>query len=116
VVYSAPYFYAAMWEAGVGIYDVESLGLQEQMAPVPRRTQMTVSPNPVRDKCRLSLPAARSGDIRLRDVTGRVVPAAVVDRDTEQGLSFDLSKLAAGVYFVEVVTDRRISSVKVVKQ
>jgi hypothetical protein len=34
VVYAAPYFYAATWEAGVGIYSAESLGVQEpsQMA------------------------------------------------------------------------------------
>lgn len=116
VVYSAPYFYTAMWEAGVGIYDAESLGLQEQAALVSGQKQLVVSPNPARDECRLSPSAAREWDIRLRDVTGRVVPAAVVGRKTDQGLSIDLSKLAAGVYFVEVSIDRRISSVKLVKQ
>jgi hypothetical protein len=116
VVYSAPYFYAAMWEAGVGIYDAGSLGLQEQTAAVAGRTQLVVSPNPARNECRLSLPATGTHDVRLRDVSGRVVDAAVIDRETDQRLSLDLSKLAAGVYFVEVKTDRRISSAKLVKQ
>jgi hypothetical protein len=116
VVYSPPYFYTAMWEAGVGIYDAGSLGLQEQTAPVTERMQLVVSPNPVRNECRLSLLATEANDIRLRDVTGRAVDAAVINRETDQHMSLDLSKLAAGIYFVEVKTDGRISSAKLVKQ
>jgi len=105
-----------MWEAGVGIYDAGSLGLQEQTAPVTERMQLVVSPNPVRNECRLSLLATEANDIRLRDVTGRAVDAAVINRETDQHMSLDLSKLAAGIYFVEVKTDGRISSAKLVKQ
>ncbi len=114
-MYAAPYFYTAMWGAGVGIYSAESLGLEEQAVSVMPPTNLRVCPNPARGRCLLTLPA-RAGTVRLRDVSGRVVSAAVVRRETDQGLSFDLSKLAAGVYFVEVKTDGRISSVKVVKQ
>ena len=116
VVYSAPYFYAAMWEAGVGIYGAESLGLQERAAPTPRQTEPAVSPNPTRGKCRLSLGTAMKREVRLRDVAGRVVPTAVVRDDCGQSLSLDVSRLTSGVYFVEVKTDRRISSIKLVKQ
>jgi hypothetical protein len=116
VVYAAPYFYAAMWEAGVGIYSAESLGLQEQVGPVSRRTQLGMSPNPARDRCRLTLGTADVRQVRLRDVTGRVVPAVGVRVEINRGLLLDLSKLAPGVYFVEVDTDGRISSVKLVKQ
>jgi hypothetical protein len=116
VVYSAPYFYAAMWEAGVGIYSAESLGLQEQAAPFPLRVRLKVFPNPVRDRCLVSLGAVEAREVRLRDVAGRVVPAAVAQFETDEGLSLDLSKLAAGVYFVEVETDGRTARVKLVKQ
>ena len=115
VVYSPPYFYAAMWEAGLGIYSVESLGVEDEAAPPAERRQVAVSPNPVRGRCRLSPTVAGPDGVELRDVTGRVAPA-VVARETEQGLSLDFSKLAAGVYFVELRVDRRISSVKLVKQ
>ena len=116
VVYEAPYFYTAMWEAGVGIFSAESLRLQEQAAPVLRPANLRVSPNPVRDRCLVSLGATKAGEVKLRDVAGRVVPAAVVQNEANQCLSLDLSKLAAGVYFVEVGTDRRAVGVKLVKQ
>jgi hypothetical protein len=116
VVYSTPYFYTAMWEAGVGIYRAESLGLQEQVAPAQRPVGLTVYPSPVTSRCLVSLGEMAAGEVRLRDVAGRVVTAAVVQNDASQCLSLDLSKLAAGVYFVEAKTDRRISSVKLVKQ
>ncbi len=115
VIYSAPYFYAAMWEAGVGIYSAESLGLQEQVAAVLRPTGLMVYPNPVRNRCLVSLGEVKAGEVRLRDVAGRVVPATVVQGETNRCLSLDLSKLAAGVYFVEVGMDRRVRT-KFVKQ
>jgi hypothetical protein len=114
VVYAAPYFYTAMWDAGVGIYSAESLGLQERVSPMPQLAGLSAAPNPTRGRCLVSFGKMRAGQVGLRDAGGRVVPTAVIRRET--GLSFDLSKLAAGVYFVEVRTDRRISSAKIVKQ
>jgi hypothetical protein len=108
VVYSAPYFYTAMWEAGVGIYSAESLGLQEQVAPVLRPAGPRVYPNPVHDRCRISLGAVKSGEVRLRDVAGRVIPMVTVQDRTGQCLPLDLSHLAAGVYFVEMGKDGRV--------
>jgi len=57
----------------------------------------------------------KTGEVRLRDVAGRVVPAVAARNETGQCLSLDLSKLAAGVYFVEVGKDRRVGT-KFVKQ
>jgi len=116
VVYSPPYFYTAMWEAGVGIYSAESLGLQEQVALALQPTLLRVSPNPVRDKCLVSFGGGKAGEVRLRDVAGRVVPVAVACNVTNDGLSLDLSKLATGVYFLEVGTDRGTTETKLVKQ
>jgi hypothetical protein len=115
VVYGRPYYYAAMWDAGVAIYNAESLGLQEQAASVLRPAGLRVYPNPVRNRCLVSLGTAEAAEVRLRDVAGRVVPAVAVQTETRQRLSLDLSKLAAGVYFVEVGRDRRAGT-KFVKQ
>jgi len=116
VVYSAPYFYTAMWEAGVGIYRAESLALQEQVSTTSLATSLRARPSPARDRCLISVDRATTRSVRLRDVSGRVVPAVFTSDGANEGLLLDLSKLAAGVYFVEVKTDRRISRVKVVKQ
>jgi len=116
VVYSPPYFYVAMWEAGVGIYSAESLGLQEHEAPVLWHLRLMVTPNPARHRCSVSLDPTNTGKVRLRDASGRVVTSVNMRVDAGRQLQLDLSKLPAGVYFVEVKADRRIGSVKVLKQ
>jgi hypothetical protein len=116
VVYSQPYYYAAMQEAGIGIYSAESLGIQEQTAPVIPPPDLRVYPNPAGRRCQVSLGRTKASQVGLRDAAGRVVPTAVVRSVTDRGFSLDISKLAAGVYFVEVKSDRRISRAKVVKQ
>jgi len=115
VVCAQSYYYAAMWEAGLAIYSAESLGLQEQVAPTLRPAGLKVIPNPVGNRCRVSLGTVQAGEVRLRDVAGRVVSPVVVQTETSQCLSLDLSKLAAGVYFVEVGKDGRLGA-KFVKQ
>jgi len=115
VVYSAPYFYAAMEEGGLGIYSTESLGVQEQAPPVIRRAQLVVWPNPVRDRCVMRLDGLNGSRTRLCDVSGRVM-AVHIHVEADKQLQLDLAKLASGVYFVEVYSNRRIGSVKLVKQ
>jgi len=116
VVYSAPYFYTVMSEAGVAIYSAESLGVEEQQTYLRAKTGLRPQPNPVRSTFLLVSGMAEARVAELRDATGRVVSAAVVCRRTNQGLSLNVSKLAPGVYFVEVESDRGASSVKFVKQ
>jgi len=116
VVYKAPYFYAGLMDGGVAIYSAESLGLEEQVTTRQPPVGLKVRPSLVRDRCLVSLGGMTAGDVSLRDVSGRAVPVAVTREVTDEGLLLDLSKLAAGVYFVEVKADRRISSVKVLKQ
>jgi hypothetical protein len=115
IVYSAPYFYTAMWDAGVAIYNAESLGLCERVANPAPSMATKVCPNPVFTTCCVSFAEGKQLGVRLRDVSGRAV--AVPTRVEADGqLVLDLSKLAAGVYFVEVDSDRRVRSVKIVKQ
>ena len=116
VVYAAPYFYTVMSEAGVAIYSAESLGVEEQQTCLRATTGLRPQPNPVRSTFLLMSGMAEARVAELRDATGRVVSAAVVCRRTNQGLSLNVSKLAPGVYFVEVESDRGASSVKFVKQ
>jgi hypothetical protein len=117
VVYSAPYFYVAMWEAGVGIYRAESLGLQEHETSALRPAGLRVYPNPVRGMCSVALGTTEVGRARLRDVAGRVIPTAtIVQREPSRGLALDMSTLPPGIYFMEVKTEKRTSSVKIVKQ
>jgi hypothetical protein len=115
VIYSNPYFYTAMGEAGVGVYSAESLGLQENAGSSLPLSKPRVWPNPVGDRGVVWIDGAK-GEVKLRDVSGRVVAAAATEDNVGQIRSLCLSKLASGVYFVEVTSDRRVGSVKVVKR
>ena len=116
VAYAQPCYYAAMWEAGVAIYDAESVGLEERGARISPMTELRALPNPARNRCLLSPGVTGAHAVRLRDVAGRVVPAAVVHVEVGQNAALDLSKLAPGVYFVEVRDGGRATGVKLVKQ
>jgi hypothetical protein len=114
VVYSAPYWYVAMWDAGVGVYKSESLGVAEERGGRTRDAGPTVTPNPTRGVVVLQLPDDALGSILLRDVSGRRVLSMAPTTRTGQ-LTLDLGRLPAGVYFVEVRYKGEYRSVKVVR-
>ncbi|MEO0020425.1 MAG: T9SS type A sorting domain-containing protein [candidate division WOR-3 bacterium] len=116
VVYSAPYFYTAMWDAGVGVYSVESVGLSELRTAEVRPTQLTVSPNPARNHLKVSFISVPAQNINLRDVTGRSVSPMAIKTESGNVLTLDLSNLTAGVYFLEVKAAKKLNNVKFVKQ
>ena len=93
VVYAAPYFYTAMWDAGAGIYSAESVGVQEPAVQTGHR--QTSAPTIVRGV--LFLPTASGLKPQaaswLLDVSGRKVLAL------HPGAN-DVRALAPGVYFV----------------
>jgi hypothetical protein len=114
VVYSAPYFYAAMWDAGVGIYEAESVGIAEA-PPRQRRsaTALAVTPNPTRGGVEVRLPAGAGRDVEVRDVAGRSVAIVTVARGATS-CRLDLDALSPGVYFVQVRVGGAVSTGRVV--
>jgi len=117
VVYSAPFFYTVMWDAGVGIYAMESTGINEETRlPVRCRTRVTLAPNPATDWCVLTADGVLGGWVVIRDVAGRALATRRLRPDTERRARMNLSGLATGVYFLEVRTESGIAGVKLVKQ
>ncbi len=118
VVYSAPYFYTAMWDAGVGIYAVESVGVSEgDRMTIEQPSRLSVRPNPAREACVLGAGGESIKQVTVRDVAGRVVMeqslAPAIER---RQLRLDLSHIRSGVYFIEVDTGGKVASIKLVKQ
>ncbi|MBM3313968.1 T9SS type A sorting domain-containing protein, partial [candidate division WOR-3 bacterium] len=120
VVWSSPHFYAAMWEAGVGVYVTESTGIAEHaMAGVPSGPLLIV-PNPVGRNAEIRADSkAIRGAVRvtIRDVTGRVVALHCAEANAERRkLTLDLAGLRVGIYFVGLDGDEVAVSCKFIKR
>jgi len=120
VCYVAPYWYAAMFEAGVGIYEAESTGIGERgsvslhgnpalLSAMPNPTSGLVTLGPVR--------GGISTHVAVRDAMGRLVGVRQLEVGVRPGQSrLSLAGCAAGLYFVELFEGDRRVVLKVVKR
>lgn len=116
ITYAAPYLYVACWEAGVCIFETASVGVHDADKAAPLATWLAVRPNPTRSQCEVEGRWKSGSSIIVRDVAGRAV-LVPSDRSKSAGkLTLDLSRLEAGVYFLDVSNNERRTSVKLVKQ
>lgn len=111
---------ARAWAAGenglvLGLGDWAS-GLSESSPPLrtARLHQLTVRPNPCRDRVILEIDRASSLELELRDVAGRQVRRLAVPAGS-RGVNVDLRGLPAGVYFVGLPRDGVGDPVRLVK-
>ncbi len=81
-----------------GVFDV-----QERSIPA----NLKIYPNPITDFATITSDAAAKGirEVTLSDVTGKVVLKAYFDGKVGQKTLIDCSKLKAGVYFANVLTE-----------
>ncbi len=112
--------YAACYLAGVAVYEMLPVGLEEPDRRVsqPRGSSLSLSPNPVQGSAILSWPEASGpAEVTVRDVVGRVVIEQLMESATgKRQLRLDLSHIRPGVYFLEVDSGRSTASAKLVKQ
>jgi hypothetical protein len=117
--YSNGLVYAAMWEAGVAIYETTGVGICERPDASIRPTALRVWPSVAGDEVRFTLGAtALATDIAVFDVSGKRLNNVRQQTLTKGGAAdglLDLSGLAAGVYVVRVGSEGRIFTAKVVK-
>ena len=108
--------YAAMYEAGVAVYETTATGIAETSGRELRvRGQVAVRPNPTRGVATLRLTNGGKVDIVVRDVTGRLVQRWSAEPDGRGEVRLDLTNQSRGVYFVEVGTGWRNQRVSVVR-
>ena len=120
VVYAAPYFYTAMWEAGVAIYETTSVGISERPAASTQPTGLRIWPNVTGGKVRFAVGAgARAADVAVFDISGKRLRDVALQNQAKGGAGkegmIDLTGLAAGVYVVRVESERKSFTTKVVK-
>jgi hypothetical protein len=109
VVYSAPYFYVAMYDAGVAVYETAATGIAEPNAATSgSNTTTTVCPNPTRGFVAVNEFDLSATTVVVSDVTGRVVLHLALTRRSAVGqVVLDLRDLKTGVYFVELRKEGR---------
>jgi hypothetical protein len=111
--------YAALWEAGVAIYETTSVGVREQPATTERPAGFRVWPTVTCGSVRLAVDATpRSSDMSVYDVSGsrlRDVHMLITEKGGAAEGVLDLSRLGSGVYVLVVESDGRNFTAKVVK-
>jgi hypothetical protein len=119
VAYAAPYFYTAMWEAGVGIYETTSTAVGEPAATQPQPRTFRVWPSVAAGNVRYALSGpARNSDIAVYDVTGVKLRSVPLQANMKGGAiegEIGLAGLPAGVYVVRVDCEGTNLTSKVVR-
>jgi hypothetical protein len=120
VVYSAPYWYAAMFEAGVGVYETVATGLTERGEKSQARPalRVQVAPSVVGSGAWLFTGSVGAERVRVLNAAGRVETGVGVvwPKGFSGNLRLNTALLVPGVYFVEVTAAGRRESVKFVKE
>lgn len=80
--------------------------------------EMEVLPNPANDVVLLRIlsGSGQSADVRMLDLTGKVVQQAQFNLITGNVQQFDISSLGAGVYVIQVFSEGETSTRRLVKQ
>jgi hypothetical protein len=117
--YSNGLLYAALWEAGVAIYETTAIGITERDC----RSRLTgkgvsVSPDPASDFVRVAARGGSRRGIRVMDVAGRDVSVRVrpLTLGAADGVALDVSRLRCGIYFVRWDESGTSRPAKFVKQ
>ncbi|UCG43726.1 MAG: T9SS type A sorting domain-containing protein, partial [candidate division WOR-3 bacterium] len=112
--YAAPYVYAALWDAGVAVYETTATGVGERRAAAqagPGRIRAV--PNPAAGRVQL-IGAAKAASVDVHDAVGRAV---VVEATRTQGgdIELNVAGLEPGVYFVGVVENKKAEVLRIVR-
>jgi hypothetical protein len=117
--YSSGLVYAAMWEAGVALYETTSVGIQEQPPTAEEARVLRVWPNVTSGNTRFTVGAtARSYDIAVYDISGKRLRDVCLQANVKGGATegeIGLAHLPAGVYVVRVDSKGTNLTAKVVR-
>jgi len=107
--------YAAMWDAGVAIFETTGTGIAESSPRVaPVRPVLQVRPNPVTRWCFLDIGRTDVRKVSVRDIAGRRV--ALPQVSVAQMMRLDFGELPPGLYFVEAASSGQREFVKIIKR
>lgn len=111
--YSGGLLYAALWDAGVAVYETTTTGVAEpRSAAKPVRRPLRAVQNPVNDRVRL-IGVSKGATARVYDGIGREVGVEAGEKGGS--LELNVTGLGSGVYFVEVTQSTESEVLRVVR-
>ena len=118
--YSNGYLYAAMWGAGVAVYETTATGVGEQAGPSRPASPVRLLGSVVRDVAVIEGHVNRGMELKVSiyDVAGRLrkhLPTVVAQKQGLQRYTVNVASLGAGVYVIKVAIGDKDYSLRVVK-
>lgn len=83
------------------------VGIREHEANV------SIYPNPTIDLCTIRLENSIMDEVRVFDLSGKMVRSMKVN---DQEVKIDMSQLSSGTYFIRILSDKNVTTHKIVKQ
>jgi Concanavalin A-like lectin/glucanases superfamily/Secretion system C-terminal sorting domain len=80
---------------------VGSVGISESSA----KNNISLVPNPIKDKATFTFPVANNTVIRIMDMLGNEV--LVLSAENKSSISFNRAELTSGIYFYQVISDKK---------
>jgi hypothetical protein len=117
LAYQAPHLYAAMFEAGVAVYDSVLTFIAEQPAATMQPGQVLVAAQPsvVGTKALVMVQCAEYVRLMTYDASGRALPGRVAPQGEGRFL-LDLRSDPGGIYFLRACARMQEQAVKIVRE
>ena len=113
-VYQDVHFYVVaiatkegMVNSPLASYEYFPVGINEHQINV------SVYPNPTVDQCTIRIENSIMDEVTVFDLSGKMVRSLKVN---DQEVKIDMSQLSSGTYFIRILSDKNVTTHKIVKQ
>ena len=96
-----------MVNSAIASYHYIPVGIREHEANV------TIYPNPTVDQCTIRIENSILDEVTVFDLSGKMVRSMKVN---DQEVKIDMSQLSSGTYFIRILSDKNVTTHKIVKQ
>ena len=85
------------------VYDGCLLDIESKKAPISKKYDLKLSPNPSNGVCSLDFSAQVTGTIFISDINGKILEYLTID--STKSIYLNLSNRPDGIYFIKILTD-----------
>ena len=96
-----------MVNSAIASYHYIPVGIREH------ESNVTIYPNPTVDQCTIRIENSILDEVTVFDLSGKMVRSMKVN---DQEVKIDMSQLSSGTYFIRILSDKNVTTHKIVKQ